>query len=90
MREFEQSGLKRKVFARRAVWLFPGSTLAAVVTGGSSSARRRQQRSWRRQSWPAASGGGGMRVELANGRRVVVEAGFDASHLRRLMAALEG
>lgn len=29
-------------------------------------------------------------MELANGRRIGVEAGFDASHLRRLMAALEG
>ncbi len=31
-----------------------------------------------------------MRVELANGRRIFVEAGFDVSHLRRLLAALEG
>jgi hypothetical protein len=34
--------------------------------------------------------GGGLRVELANGRRIVVEAGFDASHLKRLLAVLEG
>jgi hypothetical protein len=33
---------------------------------------------------------GGLRVELANGRRLVVESGFDASHLRRLLAVLEG
>jgi hypothetical protein len=37
-----------------------------------------------------ATGAGGLRVELANGRRVVVEAGFDALHLKRLLAVLEG
>jgi hypothetical protein len=29
-------------------------------------------------------------VELANGRRIVVEAGFDVAVLKRLIAALEG
>jgi hypothetical protein len=33
---------------------------------------------------------GGLRVELGNGRRIHVEAGFDALHLKRLLAALEG
>jgi hypothetical protein len=33
---------------------------------------------------------GGLRVELANGRRIVVEAGFDVSVLKQLVAALEG
>jgi hypothetical protein len=32
----------------------------------------------------------GLRVELANGRRILVEAGFDVSVLRQLVAALEG
>jgi hypothetical protein len=31
-----------------------------------------------------------LRVELANGRRIVVEAGFDVAHLQRLVAVLEG
>jgi len=31
----------------------------------------------------------GLRVELSNGRRIVVEDGFDALHLKRLVAALE-
>jgi hypothetical protein len=30
-----------------------------------------------------------LRVELANGRRIVVEEGFDSSLLRRVIAALE-
>ena len=34
--------------------------------------------------------GRGLRVELANGRRLVVEAGFDTAHLKRLLAVLEG
>jgi small ligand-binding sensory domain FIST len=33
--------------------------------------------------------GSGLRVELANGRRIVVEAGFEVEHLKRLLAALE-
>ena len=37
-----------------------------------------------------ATAAGGLRVELANGRRIVVEAEFDASHLKRLLAVLEG
>jgi hypothetical protein len=38
----------------------------------------------------AAPTSGGLRVELANGRCVVVEAGFDGLHLKRLLAVLEG
>jgi hypothetical protein len=33
---------------------------------------------------------GGLRVELVNGRRILVEAGFDVSVLKQLVAALEG
>jgi hypothetical protein len=36
-----------------------------------------------------ASRGSQLRVELANGRRIAVEEGFDAMLLRRLVAALE-
>jgi len=38
----------------------------------------------------AAGVGSGLRVELSNGRAIVVDAGFDASHLKRLVAVLEG
>jgi len=38
----------------------------------------------------ATPAGGCLRVELANGRRIVVEAGFDVAVLKRLIAALEG
>jgi hypothetical protein len=38
----------------------------------------------------APSLGGGLRVELGNGRRIIVEAGFDVSVLKQLVAALEG
>jgi hypothetical protein len=33
---------------------------------------------------------GSLRVELANGRRLIVEGGFDVSVLKQLVAALEG
>jgi hypothetical protein len=33
--------------------------------------------------------GGGLRMEFATGRRIVVEAGFDGSHLKRPLAVLE-
>jgi hypothetical protein len=39
-------------------------------------------------STPSASSG--LRVEFANGRRIIVEAGFDVSVLKQLVAALEG
>ena len=37
-----------------------------------------------------SSRGCSLRVELANGRRIAVEEGFDAMLLKRLVAALEG
>jgi len=39
---------------------------------------------------PVSLRGSCMRVELANGRRVLVEPDFDATLLRRLVTALEG
>ena len=36
------------------------------------------------------SAAGDLRVELANGRRIIVEEGFDALHLKRLVSVLEG
>lgn len=89
MRDFEQSGLSRKAFCT-----------ARGVALHTLDYYRHRERVRRRDAGaeqlvavelidPAAAVGG-FRVELANGRRVVVEAGFDASHLKRLLAVLEG
>jgi hypothetical protein len=89
VRDFEQSGLSRKAFC----------TVRGVALHTLDYYRHRD-----RVRRPVAEGerlvpvelidptpaGGGLRVELANGRRIVVEAGFDASHLKRLLAVLEG
>ena len=89
VRDFEQSGLSRKAFC--------SAHGIALHTLDYYRARHRTRR-----ATPAAQEllpvdligaspvSGGLRVELANGRRIVVEAGFDASHLKRLLAALEG
>jgi hypothetical protein len=89
VRDFEKSGLTRKAFCE-----------ARSVALHTLDYYRHRERT-RRVATPAAELlpvelisatpiGGGLRVELANGRRIVVEAGFDASHLQRLIAALEG
>ena len=89
VRDFKQSGLTRKAFCEaRGIALH---TLDYY----------RYREGARRVATPAAellpidligatSTGGGLRVELANGRRIVVEAGFEIEHLKRLLAALEG
>jgi hypothetical protein len=38
---------------------------------------------------PVATAGSGIEVRLVGGRSLVVESGFDASHLRALLAVLE-
>ena len=88
VRDFEQSGLSRKAFcSARGI---------ALHTLDYYRARHRTRR-----ATPAAQellpvdlisfspASGCLRVELANGRRIVVEAGFDVSHLKRLIAVLE-
>lgn len=89
VRDFEQSGLSRKAFC----------TARGVALHTLDYYRHRNR--VRRQGGgaehlvpvelidptPAVFG---LRVELANGRRILVEAGFDASHLKRLLAVLEG
>jgi transposase-like protein len=89
VREFEQSGLSRKAFS--------SAHGIALHTLDYYRARHRTGR-----ATPAAQEllpvdlisaspvGGCLRVELANGRRIVVEAGFDVAVLKRLIASLEG
>lgn len=89
MRDFEQSGLSRRAFCTaRGV---------ALHTLDYYRHRNRVRRpiAEAEQLVPVelidqSAPGCGLRVELANGRRVVVEAGFDASHLKRLLVVLEG
>ena len=89
MRDFEQSGLTRKAFCE-----------ARGVALHTLDYYRHRER--RRRAAAAAGellpvdlistppGSSGLRVELANERRMVVEAGFDVGHLKRLIAVLEG
>jgi hypothetical protein len=89
VRDFEQSGLSRKAFCSAR-----GMALHTLDYYRHRE-RVRGQDGGAEQLVPvelidSAAAVGGLRVELANGRRVVVEAGFDASHLKRLLAVLEG
>lgn len=91
--EYEQSGMTRKAFSRmrgippqildyhrykrrnrgQRVQLLPVELLAAQNTG----------------SGVLQAEAGSLRVELANGRRIVVEEGFSATLLQRVVAVLE-
>ncbi len=89
VRDFEQSGLSRKAFSS-ARGLSPH-------TLDYYRARHRARRAVTvaRELLPVDLIGrppvsGSLRVELASGRRIVVEAGFDVSVLKQLIAALEG
>ena len=88
--EFEQSGMTRTAFCR-----------VRGIAAHTLDYYRRMRRG-RAQATPqllpvelveslphGSSQGPLLRVELANGRRVLVEAGFDAALLRRVVAALE-
>jgi hypothetical protein len=93
--EFEQSGMKRIAFCR-----------AHGVSAHTLDYYRRMRRgeadvtpqllpvelveTSARGSSPGLWQGVGLRVELANGRRIVVEEGFSASLLKSVVAALEG
>lgn len=89
VRDFEQSGLKRKAFcSARGVALHTLDYCRARY-------RRRRAASSAQELLPVSvigtlAASGGLRVELANGRRIVVEAGFDVSVLKQLVAAPEG
>lgn len=89
IRDFEQSGLTRKAFCE-----------ARGIAVHTLDYYRHRERS--RRGAPAGGEllpvelmdgtppGSGLRVELANGRRILVEAGFDVLQLKRLLAVLEG
>ena len=89
VRDFEQSGLTRKAFCEAR---------GVAVHTLDYYRHRERSRGVATQAGEllpveligGTSTGGGLRVELANGRRIVVEAGFDVSHLKRLLAVLEG
>lgn len=89
VRDFEQSGLTRKAFCEAR---------GVAVHTLDYYRHRERSRGVATQAGEllpveligGTSTGGGLRVELANGRRIVVEAGFDASVLKHLLAVLEG
>ena len=89
VRDFEQSGLNRKAFcSARGVALHTLDYYRARCRGRRASAAAQGLLPVDLVSAPYLSGS--LRVELANGRRIIVEAGFDVSVLKQLVAALEG
>lgn len=89
VREFEQSGLSRKVFcSARGIAPHTLDYYRARYRARRAAPASQELLPVDLISAPPMSGG--LRVELADGRRIVVETGFDVSHLKRLIAALEG
>lgn len=85
--EFEQSGMTRKAFCRaRSISVQTLDTYRRKL-GGRMQARASQLLPVElvEPSVRCAP----LRVELANGRRIVIEEDFDASLLKRVVAALE-
>jgi len=89
VRDFEQSGLRRKAFCETR-----GLALHTLDYYRHRERTRRMATAVEEllpvELIGATPACGGLRVELANGRRIVVEAGFDVAHLKRLVAVLEG
>jgi|ERR1035438_4800695 hypothetical protein len=89
VREFEQSRMTRKVFCRVR-------GIALHTLDYYRHKHRSQEPSSAAQLLPVQlvgpllARGSHLRVELGNGRRIVVEEGFDVLLLKRLVAALEG
>lgn len=88
-RDFEQSGLTRKAFCS-ARGIAPHTLDHYRARYRTSRAALAGQELLPVDLISTPSANGGLRVELANGRCIVVEAGFDVSHLKRLIAVLEG
>ena len=88
VRDFEQSGLSRKAFcSARGIALHTLDYYRARYRTGRAT--HTAQELLPVDLISASPVSGCLRVELANGRRIVVEAGFDVSHLKRLIAVLE-
>jgi hypothetical protein len=89
VRDFEQSGLSRKAYCTaRGVGLH-------TLDYYRHRDRVRRQIGGAEHLVPVelidcSPSAGSLSVELANGRRIRVEVGFDASHLKHLLAVLEG
>lgn len=89
VQDFEQSGLHRKAFCNaRGVALHTLDYYRARYS--KCRAATVAQDLVPVDLIGSAAVSGGLRVELANGRRIIVEAGFDVSVLQQLVAALEG
>jgi len=89
VRDFEQSGLSRKAFSSaRGVALHTLDYYRARYRTPRASTAGQGLFPVDLISTPSASSG--LRVEFASGRRIIVEAGFDVSVLKQLVAALEG
>ena len=89
VRDFEQSGLNRKAFcSARGVALHTLDYYRARYRTRRAATVAEDLLPVDLISTPSVSGG--LRVELASGRRIIVEAGFDVSVLKQLVAALEG
>ena len=87
--DFEQSGLSRKAFcSARGIALHTLDYYPARHRGRREAAAVQELLPVDLISVPPMSSG--LRVELANGRCIVVEAGFDVSVLKQLVTALEG
>ncbi len=89
VRDFEQSGLSRKAFCSAH-----GVALHTLdyyrQRHRASNSEQGEQRLVPVELVGSGGSSSALRVELSNGRAIVVEAGFDASHLKRLIAVLEG
>lgn len=87
--EFEQSGMRRAAFCQgRGV--APHTLDYYRRKLGNPNQARATQLLPVELVGPVATRSSYLRVELANGRRIAVEDGFDALLLRRLGAVLEG
>ena len=91
VREFRDSGLNGRQFCRRQ-GLAPSvlyRCLRRGRPGGKAGGHGLVAVEVASQDPGQKIGGGGLWVELAKGRRIVVETGFDGATLRRLVQALE-
>jgi hypothetical protein len=93
VREFAASGLTRHAFCEGR-----GLSVAALdkyrrrvakATEGIAASKGRLIAVEVKPAVPANKATSALRVELANGRRIEVDSGFDATVLRRLLSLLE-